>query len=119
MDFDLENPLGNFHDLPCDAVPSLFLIESDHIPPPNYCQSLKASDFDISVRRDVVSLISQVIKHQPQFTFFDKDKSPIFMFQNLVVCFSRGLLVSFSSVVLHLRSGSPLLSYQLLGSLPR
>ncbi|KAG4961043.1 hypothetical protein AAZX31_13G285500 [Glycine max] len=60
MDFDLENPLGNFHDLPCDAVPSLFLIESDHIPPPNYCQSLKASDFDISVRRDVVSLISQL-----------------------------------------------------------
>ncbi|KAG4968739.1 hypothetical protein AAZX31_12G188300 [Glycine max] len=60
MDFDLENPLGNFHDLPCDAVPSLFLIESDHIPPPNYCQSFKASDFDISVRRDVVSLISQL-----------------------------------------------------------
>lgn len=60
MDFDLENPLGNFHDLPCDAVPSLFLIESDHIPPPNYCYTLKASDFDISVRRDVVSLISQL-----------------------------------------------------------
>ncbi|XP_027343647.1 putative cyclin-D6-1 isoform X2 [Abrus precatorius] len=59
MEFDLENPLGNFHDLPCDAVPSLFLIESDHIPPPNYCQSLKATDFDISVRRDVVSFISQ------------------------------------------------------------
>ncbi|XP_027343646.1 putative cyclin-D6-1 isoform X1 [Abrus precatorius] len=60
MEFDLENPLGNFHDLPCDAVPSLFLIESDHIPPPNYCQSLKATDFDISVRRDVVSFISQL-----------------------------------------------------------
>lgn len=60
MDFDLENPLGNFHDLPCDAVPSLFLLESDHIPPPNYCHSLKASDFDISVRRDVVSFISQL-----------------------------------------------------------
>ncbi|KAK7324756.1 hypothetical protein VNO77_28572 [Canavalia gladiata] len=60
MEFDLENPLGNFHDLPCDAVPSLFLIESDHIPPPNYCHTLKASDFDISVRRDVVSFISQL-----------------------------------------------------------
>ncbi|KAK7272330.1 hypothetical protein RJT34_28854 [Clitoria ternatea] len=60
FEFDLENPLGNFHDLPFDAVPSLFLIESDHIPPPNYSQSLKASDFDISVRRDVVSLISQL-----------------------------------------------------------
>ncbi|KAJ1434636.1 Cyclin-like [Sesbania bispinosa] len=58
--FDLENPLKNFHDVPCDAVSSLFLIESDHIPPPNYFQSLKASDFDISVRRDVISLISQL-----------------------------------------------------------
>ncbi|KAL2331768.1 hypothetical protein Fmac_019349 [Flemingia macrophylla] len=56
MDFDLENPLGNFH----DAVPSLFLTECDHIPPPNYCHTLKASDFDISVRRDVVSFISQL-----------------------------------------------------------
>lgn len=60
MEFDLENPLENFHDLPFDSVSSLFLIESDHIPPPNYFHTLKASDFDISVRRDVISLISQV-----------------------------------------------------------
>ncbi|XP_061346767.1 putative cyclin-D6-1 [Gastrolobium bilobum] len=60
MEFDLENPLENFHNLPCDSVSSLFVIESDHIPPPNYFQCLKASNFDISVRRDVISLISQL-----------------------------------------------------------
>ncbi|CAL0322675.1 unnamed protein product [Lupinus luteus] len=60
MEFDLENPFENFHDLPCDSVPSLFLTESDHIPPPNYFHSLKNSGFDISIRRDVISIISQI-----------------------------------------------------------
>lgn len=60
MELDLENPLENFHDLPSDAVSSLFHAESDHTPSPNYFHSLKASDFDISVRRNVISLISQV-----------------------------------------------------------
>ncbi|KAJ1383183.1 Cyclin-like [Sesbania bispinosa] len=60
MEFDLENPLENFHDLDCDAVSSLFLIESDHIPPQNYFQTLKARDLDISARREVISLISQL-----------------------------------------------------------
>ncbi|KAE9599829.1 hypothetical protein Lal_00045548 [Lupinus albus] len=60
MEFDLENPFENFHDLPSDSVPSLFLIESDHIPPPNYFHTLKNSDFDISIRRHVISIISQI-----------------------------------------------------------
>ncbi|KAK7290943.1 hypothetical protein RIF29_05746 [Crotalaria pallida] len=62
MEFALENPLENFHDdLPWDSIPSLFLIESDHIPPPNYFHTLKESDYDISIRRvDVISLISQL-----------------------------------------------------------
>ncbi|KAK7263597.1 hypothetical protein RJT34_31189 [Clitoria ternatea] len=54
MEFDLENPLENFH------VSCLFLIESDHTPSQNYFQTLKARDLDISVRREVISLISQL-----------------------------------------------------------
>ncbi|XP_061336816.1 putative cyclin-D6-1 [Gastrolobium bilobum] len=60
MEFDLENPLENFHDFHCDAVSSLFLIESDHIPSQNYFLTLKARDIDIFVRREVISLISQL-----------------------------------------------------------
>ncbi|KAJ7981376.1 Cyclin [Quillaja saponaria] len=59
MEFDLENPLANFPDLQSDSVPSLFLIESEHTPSENYLQSLKVRDYDISVRREVISLISQ------------------------------------------------------------
>ncbi|KAK7312759.1 hypothetical protein VNO77_36869 [Canavalia gladiata] len=60
MEFDLENPLENFHDLHTDAVSYLFLIESDHTPSQNYFQTLKARDLDITVRREVISLISQL-----------------------------------------------------------
>ena len=60
MEFDLENPLGNTQFLHCDAVSSLFHIESEHNPPQSYFQALKARDFDISVRREVIALISQV-----------------------------------------------------------
>ncbi|KAI4334039.1 hypothetical protein L6164_018779 [Bauhinia variegata] len=59
MEFDLENPLENFQEHHSDAVSFLFLIESDHIPSQNYLQSLQTRDFDVSVRREVVSLISQ------------------------------------------------------------
>ncbi|PNX73377.1 cyclin-d6-1-like protein, partial [Trifolium pratense] len=60
MEFNLENPLENFHDLPnSQCVSSLFLIESDHIPPLNYFHSLKSNEFDASVRSDFISLISQ------------------------------------------------------------
>ncbi|XP_058757039.1 putative cyclin-D6-1 isoform X1 [Vicia villosa] len=61
MEFNLENPLENFHDLPnSQCVSSLFLIESDHIPPPSYFQSLKSNEFDTSLRTDFISLISQL-----------------------------------------------------------
>ncbi|KEH39029.1 putative cyclin-D6-1 isoform X2 [Medicago truncatula] len=61
MEFDLENPLEYFHDLPnSQDVSSLFLIESDHIPPLNYFQNLKSNEFDASVRTDFISLISQL-----------------------------------------------------------
>ncbi|XP_027348206.1 putative cyclin-D6-1 [Abrus precatorius] len=60
MEFDLENPLENFHDLHSKAVSYLFLIESDHTPSQNHFHTLKAKDLDISVRREVISLISQL-----------------------------------------------------------
>lgn len=113
MDFNLENPLGNFHDLPSEALPSLFLIESDHIPPFNYCQTLKASDFDISVRRNVVSLISQVTNHQHQFTFIHKHKYPIFLF-----CFSKWFLACFLSLQLSC-TFDPVLPYLAINYLDR
>ncbi|XP_059661981.1 putative cyclin-D6-1 [Cornus florida] len=53
MEFDLENPLPAFQDLYSDSFPSLFHTESDHMP-----RSLQATDFDISVRRQTISLIS-------------------------------------------------------------
>ncbi|XP_028795783.1 putative cyclin-D6-1 isoform X1 [Neltuma alba] len=56
MEFDLENPLQNF----CDPPSSLFLIESHHIPPQTYFRTLKSRDFDITVRREVISLIYQL-----------------------------------------------------------
>ncbi|KAL5147948.1 putative cyclin-D6-1 [Glycine soja] len=57
MEFDLENPFENLHS---DAVSYLFLIESDHTPSQNHSQTLKARDLDISVRRELISLISQL-----------------------------------------------------------
>lgn len=57
MEFDLENPLENLHS---DAVSYLFLIESDHTPSQNHSHTLKARDLDISVRRELISLISQL-----------------------------------------------------------
>ncbi|CAL0301650.1 unnamed protein product [Lupinus luteus] len=62
MDFDLQNHSENFHDLPYDSVPPLFLIESDQNPSPNYFHKLIASDSDISIRRHVISLISKQSK---------------------------------------------------------
>uniref|UniRef100_A0A5B7BP54 Putative cyclin-D6-1 n=1 Tax=Davidia involucrata TaxID=16924 RepID=A0A5B7BP54_DAVIN len=59
MELDLENPLQAFHDIHADSVPSLFLIESDHMPSHTYSQILQATDFDISVRRQTISLILQ------------------------------------------------------------
>ena len=64
MEFDLENPLTNFNDF-CPAtttatIPSLFLVESDHMPTENYIKTLKARDLDISIRREAISSISKV-----------------------------------------------------------
>ncbi|GMY09997.1 putative cyclin-D6-1 [Fagus crenata] len=60
MEFDLENPLTNFNESHSDVFTSLFLTESEHMPSENYFQSLKANDFDITVRRETISLISQL-----------------------------------------------------------
>ncbi|OMP10437.1 hypothetical protein COLO4_04511 [Corchorus olitorius] len=66
MEFDLENPLTNFNDFfPVAAAtsttfPSLFLVESDHMPTPNYVDTLKARDLDVSFRREAISSISQL-----------------------------------------------------------
>lgn len=57
MEFDLENPLENLHS---DAISYLFLIESDHTPSQNHSHTLKVRDLDISVRRELISLISQL-----------------------------------------------------------
>ncbi|KAK4255431.1 hypothetical protein QN277_008434 [Acacia crassicarpa] len=57
MDFDLESPLQNFHDHPPS---SLFLIEAHHTPSQTYFHSLKSRDFDFTVRRELISLISQL-----------------------------------------------------------
>ncbi|KAL4620286.1 hypothetical protein ACB092_06G142400 [Castanea dentata] len=60
MEFNLENPLTNFNDSHSNAFTSLFLTESEHMPAENYFQSLKSKDFDISVRRETISIISQL-----------------------------------------------------------
>ncbi|MBA0873438.1 hypothetical protein Goshw_002271 [Gossypium schwendimanii] len=48
MEFNLENPLTNFN-----TIPSLFLLESDHMP------TLKATDIDVCFRQEAICLISQ------------------------------------------------------------
>ncbi|XP_062152717.1 putative cyclin-D6-1 [Alnus glutinosa] len=60
MEFDLENPLTDSHEPHSDTIPSLFLVESDHMPSENYSQSLQAQGFDISVRREAISSISKL-----------------------------------------------------------
>ncbi|RDX64236.1 putative cyclin-D6-1, partial [Mucuna pruriens] len=57
MEFDLENPLENLH---TDAVSYLFLIESDHTPSQNHSHALNATDLDISLRAELISLISKL-----------------------------------------------------------
>lgn len=61
MDFDLENPLTDSHELHLDTLHSLFLIESDHMPSQNYLKTLKAKDFDVTFRREAISSILQVM----------------------------------------------------------
>ncbi|OMO90994.1 hypothetical protein CCACVL1_07239 [Corchorus capsularis] len=65
MELDLENPLTNFNDFcPVAAAattfPSLFLVESDHMPSPNYVDTVKARDLDVSFRRQAICSISQL-----------------------------------------------------------
>ncbi|KAK8537194.1 hypothetical protein V6N13_042140 [Hibiscus sabdariffa] len=56
MEFDLENPLADFDHF----SPSLFLLESDHMPSHSYTRSLKAGDLEtVSVRREAIGSISQ------------------------------------------------------------
>lgn len=67
MEFDLENPLTHLHQLHSSDDASLFLIESDHMLSPTYLHTLHSSPSDFAVRRDTISLISQV---NPFFFFF-------------------------------------------------
>ncbi|KAJ6291348.1 hypothetical protein OIU76_023420 [Salix suchowensis] len=60
MDFNLENPLTNTHELHFDTIPSLFLIESDHMPSKDYAKILKEMDFDQSFRREAISSVLRV-----------------------------------------------------------
>ncbi|XP_018501927.2 putative cyclin-D6-1 isoform X2 [Pyrus x bretschneideri] len=60
MDFDLENPLTISHDFHPETLTSLFSTESDHMTSETYFQSLKARDFDISIRREAISSISKL-----------------------------------------------------------
>ncbi|KAJ6878254.1 cyclin-D6-1 [Populus alba x Populus x berolinensis] len=61
MDFNLENPLANSHDLHLDTIPSdLFLIESDHMPCNNYLNTLKEMDFDGSFRGEAIASVLRV-----------------------------------------------------------
>ncbi|GAV83281.1 Cyclin_N domain-containing protein/Cyclin_C domain-containing protein [Cephalotus follicularis] len=62
MEFDLENPLTNVddHHFETTLLPSLFLAESDHMPSMHYLKTLKAKDFDVSLRRETISSILQV-----------------------------------------------------------
>ncbi|XWS39524.1 hypothetical protein CRYUN_Cryun18bG0062900 [Craigia yunnanensis] len=59
MEFDLQNPLTNFNDFCPGSIPSLFLVESDHMPTENYLKALKARELDFSVRREAITSISQ------------------------------------------------------------
>ncbi|GMI74790.1 Cyclin D6;1 [Hibiscus trionum] len=71
MELDLENPLSNFNLFcPATSSPSLFLVESDHIPTQNYINTLKANDLDISLRRQAISSISQFSRKLGPFSSY-------------------------------------------------
>ncbi|KAL3645416.1 hypothetical protein CASFOL_010596 [Castilleja foliolosa] len=53
MEFDLENPLPPSN----EKYPSLFQIESDHMPSNTYLQNLNSEGSNLSVRRGIVSSI--------------------------------------------------------------
>ncbi|CAI0550172.1 unnamed protein product [Linum tenue] len=61
MEFDLENPLTSHHGIHSDTFPSLFLIESDHMPSLSYSKSVKTpAGIGFSFRQDAVTSILQV-----------------------------------------------------------
>ncbi|KAI4383294.1 hypothetical protein MLD38_009150 [Melastoma candidum] len=69
MEFSLDNPLSCFGEpfpIPreCDregeALCSLFLMEKNHMPCSDYVPSLRNGDFDVSIRQDAVSSLSQL-----------------------------------------------------------
>ncbi|GMG98638.1 hypothetical protein Nepgr_000478 [Nepenthes gracilis] len=64
MEFDLENPLTNFEDNNNNDAqyPSFFRLESEHMVPHNYAESLINMDLNISLRRETISLILQQAK---------------------------------------------------------
>nr|QYW07132.1 cyclin D6-2 [Dimocarpus longan] len=65
MECHLENPLTNIHDfnngggvvVDDETMPALFVVESDHMISATYLKSLKARDFDFSLRRETLAAI--------------------------------------------------------------
>ncbi|KAL3647162.1 hypothetical protein CASFOL_008130 [Castilleja foliolosa] len=63
MEFDLENPLPPSN----DKFPSLFHIESDHMPSNTYLHSLNSEGSHLSIRRGIVS---SIFRFSPDFDPF-------------------------------------------------
>lgn len=62
MEFDLENPLTTIQDLHFDTdIVSLFSIENEHMPSQNYLLNLRTNGLDLTIRREAISLIFQVL----------------------------------------------------------
>jgi cyclin D6 len=112
MEFDLENPLTDSHEPHSDTIPSLFLVESDHMPSENYSQSLQAQGFDISVRREAISSISKV------FTLFISPKE-ISKKKRKTLCFNCSWCLLFFFLFQLSCDFDPLLSYLAVNYLDR
>ncbi|XP_044465835.1 putative cyclin-D6-1 [Mangifera indica] len=73
MEFNLEYPFANFQHLVLDddaeILPSLFLIESDHMPTQDYFNSLKGSSSDFSLRQQTISSIFHLCDFDPFLSF--------------------------------------------------
>lgn len=86
MELDLEDPLSNLNDsFPAASTPSLFLLESHHMPTLYYINTLKATHLDISARREAISSISQVCNFREQELAVCKFIS---LMLDLLLCFS-------------------------------
>lgn len=92
MELDLENPLTISHDIHSDTLTSMFSLESDHMPSETYFQTLQARDLDISIRREAIASISQVLilmrnekeKKKKKFAHVCQFKNPETVFAHFI-----------------------------------